>query len=167
MGKPGIIAFPVILALGAITTYVTYTSFTEATPDPGVVVSPYWKAISEGAGDQTGKGNGTGKVDESQFSKVVTINILEGSSVQGSADYDPDAAVASSDALVTWVNQDTTPHTATSGTGLGDATSGDLFDTGFINPKGKYSIAAADIGPGEHPYYCQVHPYMTSSIKVE
>jgi plastocyanin len=167
MGKPGIIAFPVILALGAMTGYLTYTSFTEATPDPGIIESATWKELTPSSGNETAGGGGGKKIDESKFSKVVTIKIFEGSSVQGNPDYDPDSASASSDALVTWINEDTTLHTATSGSGTDDAESGTLFSSGFLNPGGKFSIPAADIGKGEHKYYCQAHPYMTSTITIE
>ena len=164
MGKPGIIAFPVILALGAITGYITYTSFTDATPDYGVIDSPYRKDL---AAADPGETNSSTPVDESQFTNVVTINILEGSSIQGSPDFDPDAATAASDALVKWVNQDALPHTATSGKDGSDPESGQLFDSGFLNKGQEFSIPASEIGAGEHVYYCQVHPYMTSQITVQ
>jgi plastocyanin len=164
MARPGIIAFPVILVLGGITGYLTYDWFTQATPDPGIVESPYWKPLSASANQTETGGNKT--VDESKFTKVVTINILEGATTQGNPDYDPDAATASSDALITWVNLDQTLHTATSGS-MGDADSGKLFDSGYLNKGGKFSIPAADIGTGEHAYYCQVHPYMTSKITIQ
>lgn len=169
MVKPGTIAFPVILALGAITGYLTYTYFGAVTPQEGTVVSPYREELSaaSGSNDNNNSTGGGKQIDESQFSKVVTIKILEGSSVQGSPDYDPDAATASSDALITWVNEDTTVHTATSGTGPDDAESGQLFDSGFLNPGQKYSVPAADVGTGEQTYHCQVHPYMVSTITVE
>ena len=170
MVKPGTIAFPVILAFGAITGYLTYTYFGAVTPQEGTVVSPYREELSAASGSNDNNNNSTGggkQIDESQFSQVVTINILEGSSVQGSPDYDPDAATASSDALITWVNGDTTLHTATSGTGPDDAESGQLFDSGFLNQGQKYSVPAADVGAGEHTYHCQVHPYMVSTITVE
>ena len=127
MVKPGTIAFPVILALGAITGYLTYTYFGAVTPQEGTVVSPYREELSAASGSNDNNNNSTGggkQIDESQFSQVVTVKILEGSSVQGNPDYDPDAATASSDALITWVNEDTTLHTATSGTGPDDAESG-------------------------------------------
>ena len=127
MVKPGTIAFPVILALGAITGYLTYTYFGAVTPQEGTVVSPYREELSAASGSNDKNNNSTGggkQIDESQFSQVVTVKILEGSSVQGNPDYDPDAATASSDALITWVNEDTTLHTATSGTGPDDAESG-------------------------------------------
>ena len=167
MARAGVIALPVILVLGGITGYLTYGSFTEATPDPGIVESPYWKPLSESSSNQSDSGGNSQPIDESQYSDIVTINILEGSVVQGNPDYDPDAATAGSDALITWVNNDNTLHTATSGSGPSDADSGKLFDTGFLNTGDKFSIPASEIGAGEHQFYCNVHPYMTSSITIQ
>jgi plastocyanin len=164
MGKPGIIAFPVLLALGALTGYLTYTYFYAAIPQEGFVDSPYRKELTADATNDTGTG---GEVDEGDFTEVVTINILQGAVTQGSPDYDPDAATASLDALIKWVNDDTTLHTATSGTGPSDPDSAKLFDSKFLGPKIEYSVPAADIGAGEHAYYCTLHPYMTSTITIE
>ncbi|MBD0298904.1 MAG: hypothetical protein ICV82_01145, partial [Nitrososphaera sp.] len=49
MGQPGKIAFPVILVLGAITGYVTYTSFTAAIPDESRIDSPYYQPLVPGS----------------------------------------------------------------------------------------------------------------------
>lgn len=167
MARAGIIAFPVILVLGGITGYLAYDRFTDATPDPGIVQSPYWKPLSASPPPKPPE-TGTNKTfDESKYSEVVTINILAGATAQGSPDYDPDPATAGSGALVKWVNLDSTLHTATSGTGQSDLESGKLFDTGYLSPGGKFSIPAADIGTGEHKYYCQLHPYMTSAITIQ
>lgn len=165
MGKPGIIALPVLLALGAITGYLTYTLFAEAMPDPGLIESAYWKELSAPSGNETT--DVTKEVDKSQFTEVVTINILDGSAVQGSPDYEPDSTKTSMDSLITWMNKDTLPHTATSGASASDPQSGALFSSGFLNPGDDYSIPAADIGNGKHAYYCQVHPYMTSTLTIE
>lgn len=69
---------------------------------------------------------------------------------------------------VVWNNADTVPHTATSGTGPSDANSGARFDTSFINPGEKSTeIEIADAQAGEAiPYYCTVHPYMTSQLTI-
>lgn len=164
MGKPGIIAFPVLLALGALTGYLTYTNFTAAIPQEGFVDSPYRHELSASPGNKTGGGGRD--VDESEYSKVVTIKILKGAVTQGSPDFDPDAAIASSDALITWVNDDTTLHTATSGMDQKDPESGKLFDSKYLQSAGKYSVPAADIGAGEHQYYCSLHPYMTGTVTI-
>ncbi|MEW6603959.1 MAG: hypothetical protein AB1351_04635 [Thermoproteota archaeon] len=165
MARPGTIAFPVLLALGAITGYLTYTYFYAAIPQEGFVDSPYRKDLP--AAEAAEDADTEEAVDESEFSKVVTIKILQGAVTQGSPDYDPDAAIASSDALITWVNEDTTLHTATSGTGPNDPESAALFDTGYLGPNVDYSVPAADIGAGEHAYYCALHPYMTGTITIE
>src|SRR5829696_1532976 len=147
MGSPGKIAFPVILALGAITGYITYTSFTAAIPEEERIDSPYYQPLSPasggnqtgntgeavqtagggnqtagggnqtaGGGNQTGASRGGGGVAGGS----PIINILEGAAVQGSPDYDPDELTAKKGDEVTVVNQDTVPHTATSGTGASD-----------------------------------------------
>src|SRR5215216_6893301 len=133
MGSPGKIAFPVILALGAITGYITYTSFTAAIPEEERIDSPYYQPLSPasggnqtgntgeavqtaGGGNQTaGGGNQTGATGGAAGGP--TINILEGAAIQGSPDYDPEDLTAKKGDEVTVVNQDTVPHTATSGTG--------------------------------------------------
>jgi plastocyanin len=166
MGKPGIIAFPVLLALGAITGYLTYTYFMAAMPQEGFVISPYRKELTPEPENQTTTDGGK-QVDEQQFSKVVTIKILQGAVTQGNPDYDPDPVTASSDALITWINEDTTLHTATSGAGQEDPESGKLFDSKYLGPNGKFSIPASDLGSGDHPFYCELHPYMKSTITVE
>lgn len=166
MGKPGIIAFPVLLALGAITGYLTYTNFDAVMPQEGFVDSPYRKELTVSAENETSTGGGVIN-NETDYSSEVTIKILEGAVTQGSPDYEPDGATASSDALITWVNDDTTLHTATSGTGPSDSESAVLFDSGFLGPSIKFSVPAAEIGAGEHAYYCTLHPYMTSMITIE
>ena len=165
MGKPGIIAFPVLLALGAITGYLTYTYFTAAIPQEGLVISPYRKELTASGTNKTD--TGSKQVDESKFSKVVEIKILKGALTQGNPDFDPDPATASSGDLITWINEDTTLHTATSGKDLSDPDKGKLFDTAYLSPNAKKSIPAADIGKGEHTYFCQIHPYMVGTITIK
>lgn len=166
MRRPGVIAFPVLIILGAITGYLAYNFFVvDSTPKMGVIVGPYWKELPAGV-SATDKPAAV-EVDKSQFSKVVTIDILLGAVTQGNPDYSPDSAKASSDALVTWVNKDSAPHSATSGKGFDDADYGKLFDSGILTEGQEFSIPASDLGKGDHPYFCIVHPYMTSTLTVE
>ena len=96
-----------------------------------------------------------------------TINILEGSSIQGSPDYDPEELTASAGAEVSVVNQDTLPHTVTSGTGPQDPNSAQLFDTSLINAGESATLSLAQVPPGQYDYYCMVHPYMTGKVVVQ
>jgi plastocyanin len=98
----------------------------------------------------------------------VTITIQKGASIQGSPDYNPDTAKVSASDKIVWVNEDTAAHTATSGTGATDPDSGKIFDTSIINPGEKSApqeLKGVKEGD-EVPYYCAVHPYMTSKLTV-
>ena len=203
MGQPGKIAFPVILVLGAITGYITYSYFTTAIPEENRIDSPYYQPLSPtsggdetgntgeavqtagggnqtttaGGGNQTttaGGGNQTGETAAGGAggggganTGGSTINILEGSSIQGSPDYDPDELTASAGAEVTVVNQDTVLHSATSGTGPQDPESAQQFDTSLINAGESATLSLAQVTPGQYDYYCIVHPYMTGKINVQ
>jgi plastocyanin len=116
-------------------------------------------------GETTGAGGGGG--GGATTAGGPTINILEGSSVQGSPDYDPDELTASAGAEVTVVNQDTLPHTVTSGTGPQDPESAQLFDTSLINGGESATLSLAQVNPGQYDYYCIVHPYMTGKVVVQ
>ncbi|MGH9954273.1 MAG: cupredoxin domain-containing protein [Nitrososphaeraceae archaeon] len=203
MGQPGKIAFPVILVLGAITGYITYSYFTTAIPEENRIDSPYYQPLSPtsggneagnngeavqtagggsnqttaaGGGNQTtaaGGGNQTGETAAGgaggggATAGGSTINILEGSSIQGSPDYDPDELTVSAGTEVTVVNQDTVLHTATSGTGPQDPESAQQFDTSLINAGESAPLSLAQVAPGQYDYYCIVHPYMTGKIVVQ
>jgi plastocyanin len=116
----------------------------------------------------TSEGGGGGGGGANAPVAGVTINIAMGASVQGSPDYNPDAAEVPMNEKIVWVNQDTSPHTATSGTGAEDPNSGQVFDTSIINggessaPQELKGVKEGD----EVPYYCAVHPYMTSKLTV-
>ncbi len=184
MVQPGKIAFPVILVLGAITGYATYTFFTAAMPDAGKIDSPYYQPLSPssstnepanaggaaqtGGGNESNAGGAGGAATPAGGGATTTITILEGSAVQGSPDYDPDQAQVPMGNKVVWDNQDTVPHTATAGTGPQDPNNAKAFDTSIINP-GEQSPAVELKGASQGqtiPYHCMIHPYMTGEITI-
>ena len=97
----------------------------------------------------------------------VTLTILEGSSIQGSPDYDPDELKVKKGDKITVNNADTMPHTVTNGESGSDPNSGKLFDTSIINGGDSAEIDTTAVDAGEHPYYCMVHPYMTGTLTIE
>jgi plastocyanin len=145
------------------------------------IIHPYMTAeltvaaAEQGGGAQTqgGGGGGTNQTGETTgggggaaTGGGPTINILEGASIQGSPDYDPDELTAKKGDEVTVVNQDTVPHTVTSGTGPQDPNSAQLFDTSLINGGESATVSLAQVNPGQYDYYCMVHPYMTGKMTV-
>ena len=128
------------------------------------------QTTAAGGGNQTGEttaGGAGGGGGGGATAGGSTINILEGSSIQGSPDYDPDELTVSAGAEVTVVNQDTVLHTATSGTGPQDPESAQQFDTSLINAGESATLSLAQVTPGQYDYYCMVHPFMTGKIVVQ
>jgi plastocyanin len=117
--------------------------------------------VAAGGGAQSGGGTGGGAT------AGPTINILEGAAVQGSPDYDPKELTAKVGEEINVVNQDTIPHTVTSGTGVNDANKGAAFDTNIITGGESAKISLAEVDPGQYDYFCTVHPFMTGKITVE
>jgi len=95
------------------------------------------------------------------------LTILEGSSVQGSPDFDPDTLTVKKGDKITVTNKDTLPHTVTSGTGPTDPNSAKQFDTSIIEPGATADIETTNITPGDYPFHCAVHPYMTGKLVVQ
>ena len=99
---------------------------------------------------------------------VTTISISAGASVQGNPNFVPNSAQVPMGNKIVWANKDTVPHTATSGTGASDPTSGKIFDTKIItNGQSSPPQLLKGVKVGDSiPYYCQIHPYMTAKITV-
>jgi plastocyanin len=95
------------------------------------------------------------------------LTILQGSSVQGSPDFDPDTLTVKKGDKITVTNKDTLPHTVTSGTGPTDPNSAKQFDTSIIEPGATADIETTNITPGDYPFHCAVHPYMTGKLVVQ
>jgi plastocyanin len=115
--------------------------------------------------------NGTSQqsgVEAGETAAGTTIIISAGSSVQGNPDYEPDDAKVSLSGDLVWKNEDSVPHTATSGSGVEDPNSGKIFDTSIINGGEESSpVQLTGLKEGDEiPYYCQVHPFMTSKLTV-
>ena len=161
-------AFSMLMVMAVIVGIIAYYMFTAATPKPGIVDSIYRQELPPTpvatANDPAEESSEV--IDQSAFANKVEVKILQGSATQGNPAYGPDPASATSDALVTWVNEDTVPHTATGGTGPEDPESGTLFDTSIIMPAAKASVPAEKMGPGEHDYDGTVHPFMKGKITV-
>jgi cytochrome c oxidase subunit 2 len=98
---------------------------------------------------------------------AATLTIPQGASVQGNPSYDPDALTVKVGDTIAVENKDTTPHTVTNGKDATDPNMGKLFDTSIINAGDSADVVTADLKPGEYPYFCSVHPYMTGSLTVQ
>jgi cytochrome c oxidase subunit 2 len=90
----------------------------------------------------------------------VTLTILEGSSLQGNPDYEPDELTVKKGDTISVKNADTMPHSVTNGESASDPNSAKLFDTSIIMGGESAELETSNVDAGTHPYYCTVHPYM-------
>ena len=95
------------------------------------------------------------------------LTILEGSSVQGSPDFDPDTLTVKKGDKITVTNKDTLPHTVTSGSSPSDPNSAKQFDTSIIEAGATADIETTNMAAGNYPFHCSVHPYMMGNIVVQ
>jgi plastocyanin len=91
---------------------------------------------------------------------------VPGSATKSSGGYDPDPVEISVGDTVTWTNDDSTPHTITSGSnGQPDG----KFDS---SPNMNPLMAPGDTfehiftEAGEYPYYCALHPNLVGTVSV-
>jgi cytochrome c oxidase subunit II len=187
MGSTGKVALSVIMGLGAITGILSYYIFFNiAAPEPGVMPrasrepSPEGAATAPAASPPTGDGGGS-KGNESQTATTTspggpstvagpaaaTLTIPQGASVQGNPAYDPDPLTVKVGDTIAVNNKDTVPHTVTNGKDATDPNMGKLFDTSIINAGDSAEIVTTSMKPGEYPYHCSVHPYMTGTLTVQ
>jgi plastocyanin len=95
------------------------------------------------------------------------LSIPVGASTQGNPSYDPNPMTVKKGDTIQVQNKDQTPHTVTSGKGLDDPAKGKLFDTSIIAPAASAKVSTASLNSGEYPFHCEVHPYMTGTLKVQ
>ena len=93
---------------------------------------------------------------------IFDIAILEGSDTPGNPDYEPDVATVPYGHTVVWSNMDVVAHTVTSSIDFGET-----FDSSLMNVGGTFFVNTSELEPGEHEYYCLVHPTMRSTLIVE
>ena len=97
------------------------------------------------------------------------VSIVEGASTMADKAFDPSPANVKAGDTVTWTNDDSTPHTVTSGTGSSDPNMGKDFDSSpglktLLAPKQTFEHKFATAG--EFAYFCQVHPTMVGKVVV-
>jgi plastocyanin len=114
------------------------------------------------AGNQTldAQGNGSGGAT------VTAVSIVVGASVPSNGEfYDPENVESSVGSMVTWTNDDSIPHTVTSGVVENNSPKPDgKFDSGILENGDSFPFVFD--AAGEYPYYCTVHPFMTGKVTV-
>jgi plastocyanin len=120
------------------------------------------------AGNQSAAGNETSAApgNSSGDATVTAVSIVVGASVPSNGEfYDPENVESSVGSMVTWTNDDSIPHTVTSGVVENNSPKPDgKFDSGILENGDSFPFVFD--AAGEYPYYCTVHPYMTGKVTV-
>jgi glucose/arabinose dehydrogenase/plastocyanin len=94
--------------------------------------------------------------------KTVDLSIAPGSSSLTDDAYRPSPVQVSIGDTVRWINNDSQPHSVTSGE---DEQASGLFDSDIMTPKQTFEHAFTSAG--EYPYYCTLHPNMVGDVIVK
>ncbi|MDP2709591.1 MAG: cupredoxin family copper-binding protein [Solirubrobacteraceae bacterium] len=76
--------------------------------------------------------------------------------------YVPETVTVAAGTTLTWVNEDSAPHTSTSG--ASPSPDGE-FDTGTFVGGASGTVTLSE--PGTYAYYCALHPFMRATVIVE
>lgn len=91
------------------------------------------------------------------------ISMVSGSSnPNNKVFYDPASAKVKTSTTITWTNDDTLPHTVTSGNA--DTGPSGEFDSGIVMGGGSFTHTFDKAGSFD--YFCALHPYMTGQVIV-
>ena len=136
------------------------TSFTQPTANASGAAIPEHRLPHD-----NNRGGGGGGVIPSNHE----ISIVEGSAnPSSSVFYDPLPATVKRSNSVTWINNDSLPHTATSGNPDNEEVqTGTLFDTGILGPGQSSEEIRINADAGTYDYYCTLHPYMRGQLTIE
>jgi plastocyanin len=104
------------------------------------------------------------------FTNILTISIVPGASSLGYQAFSPNPAYLIVGDIVQWINDDTSFHTVTSGSGPNDPYKGQSFDSGLsgsnaLTTKGKI-FSVRFMSPGQYFYFCELHPTMIGELVV-
>ncbi len=131
----------------------------------GVVFHDHKDIQIVGRGEQN-----LGEIDETihgTYENATAIVIPKGASDPAETDvpyFEPQVSDLQAGAKFYWKNEDYVPHTATSST-PGSEDAGLLFDTMIIPSRQQSDVFGIET-PGQYPYFCLLHPWMSGVIVV-
>jgi plastocyanin len=138
------------------------------TMGPGMMMGGPQQGRGMMMGPMTAQAQQTDNITSSNATSVLpttTVSIAQGSQSPNNPEfYVPAEITVKPGETVTWKNDDTAIHTATSGQ---DMTPDGKFDTGFVPPRQSSKSIAMPTQPGEYPYFCTLHPWMKGTVTVE
>ena len=120
----------------------------------GAIVATQVLSGNLNIGDIEGEGFGNSRQEAAPIPGNGTIvRIVDDA---GSNSYSPNPIEVNVGKTITWVNDDSVIHTATSADGI--------FDSNILQRGEVFSYTFDTVG--EYPYYCDLHPDMVATVRV-
>jgi plastocyanin len=128
------------------------------------ISAPYY-ASAQGVTGQGG-GNATNATGATGANAGTSVSIVSGSSSLTDTAYQPNPIQVSVGDTVTWTNDDSQPHTVTSG---GNGQPDNKFNSSpnfnpLMAPGQTFSFTFTQAG--DYPYFCMLHPNMVGTVSV-
>ena len=98
-----------------------------------------------------------------QPSLVKDVSIPANAATMGDKAYSPNPIDVKVGEGLTWTNDDSQIHTATSGA-AGAADAGSVFDSGIMSPDATFDFVFDTAGT--YDYHCTMHPQMVGTVNV-
>ncbi|HZA64600.1 MAG TPA: plastocyanin/azurin family copper-binding protein [Nitrososphaeraceae archaeon] len=113
-----------------------------------------------------GPGNATNATGATGANAGTSVSIVSGSSSLSDTAYQPNPIQVSVGNTVTWTNDDSQPHTVTSG---GNGQPDNKFNSSpnfnpLMAPGQTFSFTFTQAG--DYPYFCMLHPNMVGTVSV-
>jgi plastocyanin len=119
-------------------------------------------SAAAGNNQTTAAGNATGAAPSGGGGGGTTaVSIVQGAASKTNDAFDPNPVQTKAGGTVTWTNDDSTPHTVTSGQ---DSKPDGKFDSGILDQGKSFSFTFEQAG--EYPYFCTLHPNMVGTVSV-
>lgn len=96
-------------------------------------------------------------------SLVKDVSIPANAATMGDKAYSPNPVEVKVGGGVTWTNDDSQIHTATSGA-AGSSDAGSVFDSGILSPGATFDFVFDKAGT--YDYHCTMHPQMVGTVTV-
>jgi cytochrome c oxidase subunit 2 len=138
----------------SIITVLLTISFVEIGPS---------ETLAQGTNATNATANATGTAGGGGGQTTVVMPLGSSAATSG-AGYEPPEVTVSPSATVIWDNQDNALHTATSGQ---SPTPDQKFDTGIVGANQQSKPVTMPAEPGEYPYFCTLHPFLTGTVVVQ
>ncbi len=157
-----------VLVFGAIILVINWNNMVKVPPPvSSIALQPPDTETTTTEGGAATEGGGGAAAPAGTTAAAATLTIPMGAATPGNPAYEPASLTVKKGDAIEVVNEDSSPHTVTSGTGLEDPNAGQMFDTSIITPAASAQLATADLEAGEYDYHCTVHPFMTGKLIVQ